>query len=464
MSDRHAVVIPEEPAGAVRCWRKLVTAVQPGGRDAYALAGAWLDADKAYELPEGAAVIACDRFPENTEVVLYQVHAGVLDTVKAWPLKAPLGKRVTDFTARRLAKDAAGHKAVPLEELANLYDGRCAHCRQAVHALTGVRWRDRDGEHTAHRKGECPPPPPPPPRVEPNMYGGACLWCGGWVEPETGAAVLGEAAEPGQRGRYRAVHREPCPADPLPGPLNSRDGWCSECCGIVPARAGCWLLQPDGTRQLHCHPRCPGPGPDGPGWVVRTESAHSAGEVIAARADLRNGGPAVQAGVPGYRALDDHGLYIQFCGVITAVIRGRYGKWETQVRAASWEEAAPLLAAEAEAALIAAPHPPGYRGAWHAEIIGPHRPWLARLDGHDPDYGFRREFLRPKEDWLDANRKGTRGVQCWWTLALNEVYEACWRLTWNDERRGFLRVTPGGDVVTITREEAEAWLSMPHVR
>jgi hypothetical protein len=463
VSEPAAVVIPEEPAGAVRTWRKLVTRVDPGRSGAYALAGAWLDADKAYELPDLAMVVACDTFPEVREIVLYQVRNGVLATEKRWTVKAPLGKRVTDYTARRLARDAGAHKAVSLEDLANRYDGRCRTCRQPVPALSGRTWTNRDGSReVAHREGECPPPPPPPPRVEPNLYADACLWCGGWVAAGTGAAVLGEQAEPGRRGRYRAVHRDPCPASPLPGPVNSREAWCSECCGIIAQHAGCWVLQPGGRRLLRHYPACPGAGPGEPRWIVNAEG--STGDAVIARADLRRGGPQVPLGAPGYRILDDYGLYIQFYGVVTGVIRGRGGKWETQVRAATLDEAAALIAAEAEQALIAAPHDPGFRGAWHAEIIGPHRPWLARLTGYDPDFGFRREFLRPKEDWLDANRKGTRGVQCWWTLALNEVYEACWRVSWNDERRGFLRATPEGDVVTISREEAEAWLSMPHVR
>jgi len=461
-SDRYAVVIPEEPAGAVRSWRKLVSAVDGGRGGAYALRGGWLDPDKAYELPASALVVACDTFPEVREVVLYKAAGGTLETVKQWTLRTPLGKRVTDFTARRLAPGASGHRAVPLEDLANRYDGRCRTCRQPVPALTGRAWTARDGSRTvAHREGECPPPPPPPPRVEPNLYADACLWCGGWVAAETGAAILGEQAEPGRRGLYRAVHQV-CPPDPLPGPVNSREAWCSECSGIVAGQAGCWVLQPGGGRLLRHHPACPGTAPAEPRWIVGAEGR--TGDAVTARADLRRGGPAIPETVPGYRILDDQGLYIQFYGVITAVIRGRYGKWETQVRAATLDEAAPLVAAEAEQALIAAPHDPGFRGAWHAEIIGPHRPWLARLTGYDPDYGLRRVFLRPKEDWLDANRKGTRGVQCWWTLELNEVYEACWRQTWNSELREFLRVTPEGDVTTITREEAEAWLAMPHVR
>jgi hypothetical protein len=106
-----AAVIPPQPDGAARSWRKLVTAVQPGADSTFGLDGPFLTPDLAYELPEGAAVIACDVYEQRRVIVLYRV-GGALEVVKAWEMKGPLGKRACDFPSCQNA-DSTGPSTCP---------------------------------------------------------------------------------------------------------------------------------------------------------------------------------------------------------------------------------------------------------------------------------------------------------------------------------------------------------------
>jgi hypothetical protein len=461
-----AVVIPEKPRGSLRSWRRLITAVRDGARNSLGMDGQWLDGGASYEVPAASVILACDRFPGQRNVRMYVPDPGAragLRNVKAWDLKAPLGKRVTGFVDRRLAPGASGHKAVLLGDLPNRYDGTCMFCRQPVARHAGILARTRaDGRgRVAHRKGECPPPVPAPERTEPNLYPGACVLCGAWVAEGTGAAVLAPSPERGSEARYQPVHTGGCPPPP-PGPVNARDGWCSRCCERVGAGEGCWLPGPGGApgRILsHHYPACPHPPAAVPTWVVRVrEGRPAAGDVIRARIDTRDGGPVIAPETPGYRVLSDATGYTQIYGYVTGTWPS---PWRARVRACTEEEAGTLLAEDVLAVLAVTRHGPGFRAVWTAEQIGPRKPWVAELTGWSPSYGYQRSFLRPKTDYSGANRAGTRGVKLSFTLRLDTVYEA-WRMTsWTGEERLFLLATPGGDVRCIGREEAEAWLSVP---
>jgi hypothetical protein len=85
-------------------------------------------------------------------------------------------------------------------------------------------------------------------------------------------------------------------------------------------------------------------------------------------------------------------------------------------------------------------------------------PWLAELTGTDPNYGFRRRFLRANADYTRANAKGTRGVWLHWSLHPGRIYEAKYltsaRASWT---RRYLTVTDEGEIRDLTREEAQAW-------
>lgn len=103
---------------------------------------------------------------------------------------------------------------------------------------------------------------------------------------------------------------------------------------------------------------------------------------------------------------------------------------------------------------------------WKAERIGQRthfgpdrsRPWVARITGLSAEYEYHREFLRAKQDWIDANSVGSRGVFFVWTLAEGQFYEAYRKTSQQLSERLFLTVTADGDVVEVEKEEVDQWL------
>lgn len=85
------------------------------------------------------------------------------------------------------------------------------------------------------------------------------------------------------------------------------------------------------------------------------------------------------------------------------------------------------------------------------------RPWVARLTGLDPKYGFAREFLSGQKDYSLANSVGSRGVFVYYPLKPG-VYEVNERLTWKKTRRYFIRVEDA-QIEEITKDEVLAWLT-----
>jgi hypothetical protein len=86
-------------------------------------------------------------------------------------------------------------------------------------------------------------------------------------------------------------------------------------------------------------------------------------------------------------------------------------------------------------------------------------PWVAEITGTDPRYGLARTFLPRKLDCRHANRKGTRGVECWWTLESGRLYQARYRVTWDEWVTRWLTVTPDGEIEDVTEQEVAAWAS-----
>lgn len=86
-------------------------------------------------------------------------------------------------------------------------------------------------------------------------------------------------------------------------------------------------------------------------------------------------------------------------------------------------------------------------------------PWLAQIVGLSARYGLDREFLSPKIDYSRANSKATRGVYYCWTLESGQIYETSYPVSWKRTERKFLTVTDDGEIVTITRQEVDAWLA-----
>lgn len=79
------------------------------------------------------------------------------------------------------------------------------------------------------------------------------------------------------------------------------------------------------------------------------------------------------------------------------------------------------------------------------------RPWVARLTGLCPRYGFVREFLPAQKDYREANSVGSRGVFLYYWLDPG-VYEVNERRSWRAWDRYFIRVEEGR-WTRITRQE-----------
>jgi hypothetical protein len=96
--------------------------------------------------------------------------------------------------------------------------------------------------------------------------------------------------------------------------------------------------------------------------------------------------------------------------------------------------------------------------ARYGEMLGSDkaRPWVARLTGICPKYGFAREFMRGQKDYSQANSIGSRGVKEYFPLDPG-VYEVHERLTWKRTRRYFIRVQDT-QIVEIDRDEVERCL------
>lgn len=89
------------------------------------------------------------------------------------------------------------------------------------------------------------------------------------------------------------------------------------------------------------------------------------------------------------------------------------------------------------------------------------KPWVARITGRDPKYGFARQFVRGQIDYSQANSKGSRGVYLYFTLSPG-VYEVYARLSWKRSKRYFVRANDDGTKDEISKEEVLAWLhSLP---
>lgn len=98
-------------------------------------------------------------------------------------------------------------------------------------------------------------------------------------------------------------------------------------------------------------------------------------------------------------------------------------------------------------------------GLWKAEILrgssrwpGRPLPWVARIDGTDPRWGFRREFVRGVHDYTYGEEHHSRGVWLYFFLppGLYEVYRP---VSWKHEERYFVRVDGQGNLHRIRRQD-----------
>jgi hypothetical protein len=70
--------------------------------------------------------------------------------------------------------------------------------------------------------------------------------------------------------------------------------------------------------------------------------------------------------------------------------------------------------------------------------LAPDRPWVARIVGTHPRFGFERAFVTPKRDHTHSNNNGSRGVMCHYELFDDGVYEVNEPLSWKRVDRYFV--------------------------
>ena len=462
------VCIPAVGDGAGSGWRRLVTGVDPEKSGSFALEGPWPQAGETYKISTGAMIVLCDQYPGHRQVQLLRVEADGLTQVKAWQRKSALGPAVLNFLRSRLAQDAAGHTMVRTSLEPNQRTARCVRCDATVGPGKG-RVERGDGRYwITHLNGQCPPAPP---TTGSNERDGLCDLCQGWVTAGEGVTAIVDPAATVKTARYRVRHAPQCPAEPLPGPENREADWCVECENLVPAGQG-YALAPRGVEgrgqrgrrwEVRHRQQCPEPAAE-PMWVLRLRRKQPTlrvGQAARVQIDLRPG-ERVMAEVPrttaGYRQLAQD--YVQIVAVVveTATVRGvRHAR----VRAATYPEAADVLAAELQRVPDVRPEVAGFKARHTVERIGYRKPWLAEIQGRDADFDYVRDFLTADTDYTNANSRGTSGVTYSWTLAVNRIYQVSYHtgsIRSATEKRTFLRATADGDVVEIEADEVESWL------
>ncbi|MFI8932534.1 hypothetical protein ACIG3E_33340 [Streptomyces sp. NPDC053474] len=464
--------VPALGAGAAGGWRRLLTAIAPTATGAHGLEGPWLPAGATAAIPAGALIVAVDHHPGPPRWDITALRAttpsddssdgdGVLIEAAHFSRRSPLGRREITALRRLLAPGAHQHTA-RLLTAPNRKPGRCRHCDRPVATGQGLVRYTPTGSVLL-----CAACPDRPRQLLANLTAGRCAVCSGWVAARTGTAHL-------VHDRYQPAHHT-CPDQVLPGPPLRADAWCKECRTPVKAGTGYWQRGPH-----HAPGTCPTPADGLPRWVVpvpaRQAAAWHEGQIRRIHHTPRPGEPLLPEGLPGGRILAESG-HMSVLAHVLALRTTRRGRTLALVRAATWPEAVPQLAAEVELALAARPDGATFLARAVIERICGDRGWVAEITGHDPRYGLSRTFLRPQSDYDQADARGHRGIFDAWTLRPRRVYELSrpigparsdWRRvrrTWGpdarvtNEERAFVRVNADGDIIEITREEVEAWLS-----
>lgn len=82
-------------------------------------------------------------------------------------------------------------------------------------------------------------------------------------------------------------------------------------------------------------------------------------------------------------------------------------------------------------------------------------PWVARITGRDSRFGYKREFLPYKKDYTHANRKGSRGVFCYFMVETGLVYEVK-----GSRCRYFCTVDTDGEIIIISKKDVNEWIEI----
>jgi hypothetical protein len=100
------------------------------------------------------------------------------------------------------------------------------------------------------------------------------------------------------------------------------------------------------------------------------------------------------------------------------------------------------------------------------EAIGDHqtcipgikpRQWVAEVVGFDMWSGFKREFLKGKKDYLNANSVGSRGVYVYYILEPHKVYDVKQPMTWSTDNRYYCEVVDG-EIIRLSESEVSQCL------
>ncbi|MFF2548310.1 hypothetical protein ACFVUY_37935 [Kitasatospora sp. NPDC058063] len=380
----YEITIPPTDEGAVKPWRKLLTGLDESKRGGFVCLGPWLESGAVYQLPAGTLIVGVDRTSDTARRVrLWRVTTrGELTVARDSTLKtfaAEFGDGIRKTLRTALIKYPPTGQAprivqagAPVAPEPNRRDDRCARCNKMVRAGAGLLLGRPGAREVQHKPGECPPPR--------NQRGQACTTCGGWVDP--GEGVLDNPAV----GVWRVRHDGQCPPEaervappPPPRRRNERADRCVRCRQEVGEGEG-WLIPPSvpsGYYTVEHDGACP-PSP-AEGYQTWTITAGVPGRFHPVpgafwttghveRVEVHEGGGTntVPEEAPGRRP-DRHGR-VSMIGVVVGEDRPVYCRDEDgdqpadligvdgwlhtgHVRVATAEEAAPLLAKEAEKAV-----------------------------------------------------------------------------------------------------------------
>ena len=103
---------------------------------------------------------------------------------------------------------------------------------------------------------------------------------------------------------------------------------------------------------------------------------------------------------------------------------------------------------------------PGLAKRFMGDIPKGMKPWVAEITGKDDKFRLRRSFLKPNYDYRNANSKGSRGVQLWFTLESEKLYQVYERTSWKQSRKYFCTVNIDGSIYELNDKEAEEWLNV----
>ena len=81
--------------------------------------------------------------------------------------------------------------------------------------------------------------------------------------------------------------------------------------------------------------------------------------------------------------------------------------------------------------------------------------WVARIVGLDKKYGFKRDFLSPKNDFAKSNSKGSRGIFANYFLEHGYLYEISAPTSWRATDRYFYLPDKNR---RLSNQEAVTWL------